>query len=63
MNDREYLLAYEPLDMHYQVWEKDDKEKTIELVMRFIGKDQAIGYFDNLDITLLNPEEANWPDK
>ena len=64
MSDCEYLLAYELLDMHYQVWEKDDKEKTIELIMRFINKDQAIGYFSNLGITLLlDPQEANWPDE
>ena len=63
MNDCEYLLTYEPLDMHYQVWEKDNKEKTIEIIMRFMSEDQAIDYFSDLDITLLNPKEANWPDK
>ncbi|MAH45825.1 hypothetical protein CMI37_08335 [Candidatus Pacearchaeota archaeon] len=64
MSDCEYLLAYELLDMHYQVWEKDDKEKTIELIMRFINKDQAVDYFSDLGITLLlDPQEANWPDE
>ena len=64
MSECEYLLAYEALDMHYQVWEKDDQEKTITLVMRFMDKDQAIDYFSDLGITLLlNPKEANWPDK
>jgi len=63
MSDCEYLLAHEPLDMHYQVWKKDDKEKTVEIWMRFIDKEQAIRYFENAGLTLLNPKEANWPNK
>ena len=63
MSDCEYILVYDSLDMHYQVWEKDDQEKSIEIVMRFTHKDQAIDYFDDLGITLLNPKEANWPKK
>ena len=63
MSDCEYILVYDPLDMHYQVWEKDDQGKTIEIVMRFTNKDQAVLYFDDLGITLLNPKEVNWPDK
>jgi hypothetical protein len=49
--------------MHYQVWKKDDKEKTVEIWMRFIDKEQAIRYFENAGLTLLNPKEANWPNK
>lgn len=63
MSDCEYILVYDRLDMHYQVWEKDDQEKSIEIVMRFTNKDQAMEYFDDLGITLLNPKEANWPSK
>ena len=63
MSDCEYILVYDSLDMHYQVWEKDDQEKSIEIVMRFTNKDQAMDYFDDLGITLLNPKEANWPKK
>jgi len=63
MSDCEYILVYDSLDMHYQVWEKDDQEKSIEIVMRFTNKDQAMDYFDDLGITLLNPKEANWPNK
>jgi len=51
--DYSYFLIYDALDMHYQVWEKDDVEKIVNIVMRFTSKEQAISHYKNLGIKLL----------
>jgi len=54
MSDKySYFLIYDLLDMHYQVWEKDDEEKAVNIVMRFTNKEQAIEHYKNIGIKLL----------
>jgi len=68
MSNDEYAICFNNKDMHYQVWIKndwgenvtDEDLKEIELLMRFVNKDQAIGYFDNLGIELKDCSEVKW---
>ena len=52
-NKYSYFLIYDAPDMHYQVWEKDDLKKAVNIVMRFTNKEQAIDHYKNLGIKLL----------
>jgi|GEM_PF-7057038 len=56
MSDCNYILKYEPQDLHWQVWEFNEVTGDLSLQMRFVNKDQAIGYFDNLNIKLIDDE-------
>ena len=56
MSDCNYILKYEPQDLHWQVWEFNEVTGELSLQIRFVNKDQAIDYFDNLNIKLIDDE-------
>ena len=56
MSDCNYILKYEPEDLHWQVWELNEVTGDLSIQMRFVNKDQAIEYFDNLNIKLIDDE-------
>ena len=56
----EYLIVYEDLDKHYIVFEKNEKTRTVEAIIRFTNECQAYDYFDRLGLNLINPRDADW---
>ena len=56
MSDCNYILKYEPKDLHWQVCEFNEVTGDLSIHMRFVNKDQAIEYFDNLNIKLIDDE-------
>lgn len=48
MTDKdEYLVFYEPLDLHYQVWTVT-KDLDVDIVQRCITKQAAIDHIENV---------------
>lgn len=43
----EYLVFYEPLDLHYQVWTVT-KDLDVDIVLRCISKEAAIDHIENV---------------
>ena len=48
MPEVEYLLAYEELDKHYIVFEKNSETMLVEPIIRFVCEKQAHEYFERL---------------
>jgi hypothetical protein len=62
MPEVEYLLAYEELDKHYIVFEKNSETMLVEPIIRFVCEKQAHEYFERLGFELIHPRDADWGD-